>query len=183
MLEEYGNKVRMPRSEQLQDGIFQIRAQQEGKISRVLYFFTVGKTIVLTNGFSKKTPRMPPAEIELAKNIGQTICGRRAAHWRNQRAALFPAGFEIVDILLHPVRAAALHRLVDVAVYVQRKGRRSVAKAALHRFDVIAGTDGGHGVGVPLWQNKDKSENLCVATGWLGCPYSFSTNFPAKKRA
>ena len=31
------------------------------------------------------------------------------------------------------------------------------------------------GEGVPLWHNKDKSENPCVATGWLVCPYSFST--------
>ena len=29
--------------------------------------------------------------------------------------------------------------------------------------------------GMPLWHNKDKSENPCVATGWLVCPYSFST--------
>ena len=51
----------------LKDGIFQIRAQQEGNISRVLYFFAVGKRIVLTNGFTKKTPKTPPGEIELAK--------------------------------------------------------------------------------------------------------------------
>ena len=59
MLKERGNQV--------QDGIFQIRAQQEGNISRVLYFFTIGQTIVLTHGFTKKTPKTPPAEIELAK--------------------------------------------------------------------------------------------------------------------
>ena len=29
-------------------------------------------------------------------------------------------------------------------------------------------------IGVPLWHNKDKSENPCGATGWLVCPYSFS---------
>ena len=28
---------------------------------------------------------------------------------------------------------------------------------------------------MPLWHNKDKSENPCGATGWLVCPYSFST--------
>jgi len=67
LLEEYGNHVRMPYSEGLQDGIFQIRAQQEGNISRVLYFFTSGKRIVLTNGFTKKTTRTPQSEIELAK--------------------------------------------------------------------------------------------------------------------
>ena len=67
MLGEYGVQVRMPYSEYLQDGIFQIRAQQEGNISRVLYFFAVGKTVVLTNGFTKRRPKRPPAEIELAK--------------------------------------------------------------------------------------------------------------------
>lgn len=67
LLKQQGNLVRMPRSEYLQDGIFQIRAQQEGNISRVLYFFAVGKNIVLTHGFTKKTPKTPPEEIELAK--------------------------------------------------------------------------------------------------------------------
>ena len=67
MLEETGPQTRMPYSEYLQDGIFQIRAQQEGNISRVLYFFTIGQTIVLTNGFTKKTPKTPSAEIERAK--------------------------------------------------------------------------------------------------------------------
>ncbi len=67
MLEQYGGQVRMPYSEYLDAGIFQIRAQQEGNISRVLYFFTDGQKIILTNGFTKKTPKTPPAEIELAK--------------------------------------------------------------------------------------------------------------------
>ncbi len=79
LLEEYGNQVRMPRSEHLQDGIFQIRAQQEGNISRVLYFFAVGKTIVLTNGFTKKTPRTPPAEIELAKKYREDYMRKESA--------------------------------------------------------------------------------------------------------
>ena len=47
----------MPYSEYLQDGIFQIRAQQ------LLYFFNDGKKVILTNGFTKKTPKTPPAEI------------------------------------------------------------------------------------------------------------------------
>ena len=29
--------------------------------------------------------------------------------------------------------------------------------------------------GVPLWHNKDKSENPCIATGRAVYPYSFST--------
>lgn len=67
MLEIDGTRLWMPYSEFLQDGIFQIRAQQEGNISRVLYFFAVGKRIVLTNGFTKKTSKTPPSEIALAK--------------------------------------------------------------------------------------------------------------------
>ena len=45
----------------------------------------------------------------------------------------------------------------------------------LHCLDVISTLEGGHCIGMPLWHNKEKSENPCVATGWLVCPYSFST--------
>ena len=41
-----------------------------------------------------------------------------------------------------------------------------VTKIALHRLDIIPGPESCHGVAVPLWHNKDKSENPCVATGW-----------------
>ena len=37
------------------------------EISRVLYFFVVGKKVILTNGFVKKTQKTPPREIEKAK--------------------------------------------------------------------------------------------------------------------
>ena len=74
------------------------------------------------------------------------------------------------------------HLVGDVPVYVQGKGGGGMAEIALHRLDIVPGTDGGHGVGVPLWHNKDKSENHCGATGWLVCPNSFFTNFPAKSR-
>ena len=39
----------------------------QADISRVLYFFFVGKKAVLTNGFVKKTMKTPKREIELAK--------------------------------------------------------------------------------------------------------------------
>lgn len=59
LLREYGGQVRMPYSEYLQDVIFQIRAQQEGNISRVLYFFNNGQRIVLTMALQRKPPRRP----------------------------------------------------------------------------------------------------------------------------
>lgn len=36
-------------------------------ISRVLYFFVIGKKVILTNGFIKKTQKTPKNEIERAK--------------------------------------------------------------------------------------------------------------------
>ena len=66
----------------------------------------------------------------------------------NQRAALLSAGLEAVNVLLHPVRAAALHLLGDMTIYVQREGRRGVAQVALNRLDVIPGTDSSYGVGM-----------------------------------
>ena len=66
-LESIGPKLREPYSKPLGDGIFEIRAKQGNDITRVLYFFVVGKTVILTNGFIKKTPKTPHGEIEKAK--------------------------------------------------------------------------------------------------------------------
>ena len=62
-----GPELREPHSKCLNDGIFELRAKQGSDISRVLYFFFVGKKAVLTNGFIKKTMKAPNSEIELAK--------------------------------------------------------------------------------------------------------------------
>lgn len=67
LLEENGPQLREPYSKHLNDGIFEIRAKQGTNITRVLYFFFVGKKIVLTNGFTKKTQKAPQSEIETAK--------------------------------------------------------------------------------------------------------------------
>lgn len=67
MLQTNGNSLREPFSKPLDDGIFELRAQVATDISRVLYFFTVGRRAVLTNGFIKKTNKTPPEEIATAK--------------------------------------------------------------------------------------------------------------------
>lgn len=66
-LEERGPMLREPFSKPLGEGIFEIRAKQGSDISRVLYFFVVGKKVILTNGFVKKTQKTPSREIEKAK--------------------------------------------------------------------------------------------------------------------
>ncbi len=68
MLELFGNSLRMPYSEHLGDGIFELRAIQGNNIERVLYFFYIGDRVILTNGFTKKTSKTPKSEIELAKS-------------------------------------------------------------------------------------------------------------------
>ena len=49
------------------DGIFELRCKQGNNIVRVMYFFYVGKIIVVTNGFIKKTQKIPAKEVKLAK--------------------------------------------------------------------------------------------------------------------
>lgn len=67
LLEVKGNELREPYSKSLGDGIFEVRAKQGTDITRVLYFFVVGRKIILTNGFVKKTMKTPKSEIETAK--------------------------------------------------------------------------------------------------------------------
>ncbi len=67
LLESMGNELRLPYSEHLDDEIFELRTIQGNNIVRNLYFFMIGKKIIITHGFRKKTKKTPPAEIEKAK--------------------------------------------------------------------------------------------------------------------
>lgn len=69
LLEEHGNRLGMPYSRHLEDGIYEVRTPQGNDITRVLYFFAIGNRILLTHGFVKKTQKTPPREIERAKRI------------------------------------------------------------------------------------------------------------------
>ena len=67
LLEAKGLLLRAPDSKELTDGIMELRTTFAGNISRVLYFFIVGNTAIVTNGFIKKTQKTPIEEIERAK--------------------------------------------------------------------------------------------------------------------
>ena len=67
ILEEKGNQLRLPYSECLEDGIFELRCKFGSDITRTLYFFYEGANIILKNGFVKKTQKTPAQEIKLAK--------------------------------------------------------------------------------------------------------------------
>jgi len=50
-------------------GLYEIRIQQGSDIFRVFCFFDHGHLVVLTNGFQKKTQKIPKKEIEKALKI------------------------------------------------------------------------------------------------------------------
>ena len=82
LLREEGPFLREPYSKALDDGIFEIRTKFGSDITRVLYFFVVGKKVILTNGFIKKTQKTPKSEIERAKHLLQR------SHWQNNIAQI-----------------------------------------------------------------------------------------------
>ena len=67
LLKDSGYQLREPYSKALEDGRLELRAKSGNNISRVLYFFVVGNTAVLTNGFIKKTAKTPKHDIERAQ--------------------------------------------------------------------------------------------------------------------
>lgn len=64
LLEEKGVSLRMPHSENLGEGIYQLRAQTEGEKA------------ILTNGFIKKTARTPKIELDKAKKYREEYLQR-----------------------------------------------------------------------------------------------------------
>ena len=67
LLQARGYTLRAPYSKELTDGIMELRTTFGGNITRVLHFFVVGNTAVVTNGFIKKSQKTPPEEIQRAK--------------------------------------------------------------------------------------------------------------------
>lgn len=68
LLQQFGTKLSKPHADYLEDGIWELRTKQGSNIARTLYFTVSGKTIILLNGFVKKTQKTPPGEIKKAKD-------------------------------------------------------------------------------------------------------------------
>ena len=80
LLQENGTDLRMPYSEHLEDGIFELRAKVGSNTSRVMYFFFDGGKAILTHGFIKKTQKTPPSEIDRAKRYRKEYYSRKEHH-------------------------------------------------------------------------------------------------------
>ena len=68
LLEDYGPRLPEPHAKKLENDLYELRFEGDDGIVRIIYFFYIGKTIILLNGFKKKTQKTPRREIELAKN-------------------------------------------------------------------------------------------------------------------
>jgi len=78
LLEEKGPNLPRPYADLLEDGIHELRVKLKGTQVRVLYFFCYRDIIVLTNAFDKHTPKVPKAEIKLAKERRADFLGRHS---------------------------------------------------------------------------------------------------------
>lgn len=78
LLEMNGPLLREPYSKPLENGIFELRAKQGSDITRVLYFFIVGKKAVLTNGFIKNRRRHQRQKKNWQRSIKQIMNGGMA---------------------------------------------------------------------------------------------------------
>lgn len=71
LLELKNNNNRIPDklSKFIRDGIFELRVKHLNKISRSFYFYEKNQRLIFTNGFIKKTDKIPPQEFEKALKI------------------------------------------------------------------------------------------------------------------
>ena len=67
LLRNKGNALRSPTSKAVRDQIFELRGNVGNDQMRILYFFVQNRTVVLTNGFTKKQNKIPEKEITLAQ--------------------------------------------------------------------------------------------------------------------
>ena len=67
LLEINGSELREPFSAPMGDGLFELRVKVGSNITRVFYFFVVGKKAILTNGIIKKSQKTPKGDLKLAK--------------------------------------------------------------------------------------------------------------------
>ena len=63
-----GPNLGMPHTRALGDGLFEMRLKGAEGIARVLYCAVVDRRIVMLHAFVKKSQRIPPRELELARN-------------------------------------------------------------------------------------------------------------------
>lgn len=65
LLRQYGNRLGLPQSKALRDGLYELRIKGKQEI-RIFYCFTFGKNIILLHIFKKQTQQIPQKELNTA---------------------------------------------------------------------------------------------------------------------
>ncbi|MBI3950720.1 MAG: type II toxin-antitoxin system RelE/ParE family toxin [Acidobacteria bacterium] len=68
LLATLGFALPMPHNRKVQgvEKLWELRVQSPPQIHRIFYFATVGRRFILLHGFTKKTEKTPPREIQVA---------------------------------------------------------------------------------------------------------------------
>jgi phage-related protein len=79
LLAEYGLNVREPYVKPITGSrkLFEIRMKDRQNIHRIFYFAFTGRRLVLLHGFTKKTSKTPPREIEIAESRMKDFLARK----------------------------------------------------------------------------------------------------------
>lgn len=67
MMLEFGANLGMPHTQALSDGLFELRVKGKEGIARVFYCTLAGQRIIMLHGFIKKSQKIPPKEMKLAR--------------------------------------------------------------------------------------------------------------------
>ena len=80
LLQKYGYLLGSPFSKYLKNGIYELWSKQSTNIVRLFYFFD-DTTIILTNGYVKKTNKLKNSELQKAINYRNVYFARKESKW------------------------------------------------------------------------------------------------------
>ena len=84
LLAENGNELPEKHTKYIRQGLYELRIQQGSDIVRILYFFLVGRKVILTNGIIKKSAKIPLCELELALKFKNDYLERTKNEVKNE---------------------------------------------------------------------------------------------------
>ena len=82
----HGPNLGMPHSRALGDGLLELRLQAKEGIGRVLYCTLAGQRIVMLHQFIKKSQKIPPRELRLARQRMQEVQDAEARRTQGKSA-------------------------------------------------------------------------------------------------
>lgn len=68
LLAKFAPDLHEPYTKHIDGQIWELRSKFSSNVYRILYYVRKGNKLVLLHGYTKKTQKTPPSEIELAKN-------------------------------------------------------------------------------------------------------------------